>query len=195
MAAPGRVSLKNRASGARRRDGSMDGLSQFIVANLPAIICLIAGFVLVVIEMFIPGFGLPGISGIILLIVGVALKARSPLEALIIAASIILLLCIALSFALRSAARGRLSRSSLILSDVSKGNASEVSEGDLKYFIGRSGRAVCALRPAGIAEFDGVKLNVVSDGEFISENSPVRVERVEGNRIVVRRLDADGHEV
>ena len=97
-------------------------VSQFILANLPAILCLLAGFTLVVVEMFIPGFGLPGISGIILLVVGVVLKARSPLEALIIAAAIILLLCIALSIALRSAARGRLSRSSLILSDVSKGD-------------------------------------------------------------------------
>ena len=165
-------------------------VSQFILANLPAILCLLAGFTLVVVEMFIPGFGLPGISGIILLVVGVVLKARSPLEALIIAAAIILLLCIALSIALRSAARGRLSRSSLILSDVSKGDASEVSEGDLMFFIGKNGRTTCALRPSGIAEIDGVKLNVVSDGEFIDDNIPVRVERVEGNRIVVRRLDA-----
>ena len=81
--------------------------------NLPAILCLMFGFVLVVVEMFVPGFGLPGISGIILLVIGVALKARSPLEALIIAAVIILLLCVALSISLRSAATGRLSRSSL----------------------------------------------------------------------------------
>ena len=45
-------------------------VSQFILANLPAILCLLAGFTLVVVEMFIPGFGLPGISGIILLVVG-----------------------------------------------------------------------------------------------------------------------------
>lgn len=166
----------------------MTELSQFIMANLPAIICLISGFVLVVVEMFVPGFGLPGISGIILLVVGVALKATSPLEALIIAAAIILLLCVALSISLRSAAKGRLSRSSLVLSDVLKGNAAEVSEVDLKFFIGHEGVTQCALRPAGIAEFDGVKLNVVSDGEFIESARAVRVERVEGNRIVVRSI-------
>ncbi len=168
----------------------MEALSQFILANLPAILCLMFGFVLVVVEMFVPGFGLPGISGIILLVIGVALKARSPLEALIIAAAIILLLCVALSISLRSAAKGRLSRSSLVLSDVLKGNASEVTEVDLKFFIGHEGVTQCVLRPAGIAEFDGVKLNVVSDGEFIESGVPVRVERVEGNRIVVRTLNA-----
>lgn len=167
----------------------MEELSQFILQNLPAILCLISGFALVVVEMFIPGFGLPGISGIILLVVGVALKANSALEALIIAAVIILLLCVALSISLRSAAKGRLSRSSLVLSDVLKGNASEVSEVDLKFFIGHEGRTCCVLRPAGIAEFDGVKLNVVSDGAFIDEGKQVRVERVEGNRIVVRETE------
>ena len=168
----------------------MEQLSQFILENLPAILCLMSGFVLVVVEMFIPGFGLPGISGIILLVVGVALKARSPLEALIIASVIILLLCVALSISLRSAAKGRLSRSSLVLSDVLDGKASEVSEMDLKFFIGHEGVACCVLRPAGIAEFDGVKLNVVSDGEFIESGVPVRVERVEGNRIVVRPTES-----
>ena len=144
----------------------MEQLSQFILENLPAILCLMSGFVLVVVEMFIPGFGLPGISGIILL------------------------LCVALSISLRSAAKGRLSRSSLVLSDVLDGKASEVSEMDLKFFIGHEGVACCVLRPAGIAEFDGVKLNVVSDGEFIESGVPVRVERVEGNRIVVRPIES-----
>jgi membrane-bound serine protease (ClpP class) len=37
-----------------------------------------------------------------------------------------------------------------------------------------------------MAEFDGEKLNVVSDGEFIAIGQTVMVERVEGNRIVVR---------
>ena len=166
----------------------MEALSQFILENLPAILCLIFGFALVVVEMFVPGFGLPGISGIILLVVGVALKAGSPLEAVITAAAIILLLCVALSISLRSAAKGRLSRSSLVLGDVLKGSASEVTEVDLKFFIGHEGVTQCVLRPAGIAEFDGVKLNVVSDGEFIESGVPVRVERVEGNRIVVRPL-------
>ena len=56
---------------------------------------------------------------------------------------------------------------------------------DLNYFIGREGVTHTALRPAGIGEFDGVKLNVVSDGEFIGKDKPIRVLSVKGNRIVV----------
>ena len=59
---------------------------------------------------------------------------------------------------------------------------------DLNYFIGREGVTHTDLRPAGIGEFDGVKLNVVSDGEFIAKDRPIRVQSVEGNRIVVREI-------
>ena len=51
--------------------------------------------------------------------------------------------------------------------------------------VGKTGTASTALRPAGMAEFDGVKLSVVSKGEFIEAGRAVTVECVEGNRIVV----------
>ena len=44
-----------------------------LVANLPMLLCLILGAALIVVEVFLPGFGLPGISGIVLLGVGVSI--------------------------------------------------------------------------------------------------------------------------
>ena len=41
------------------------------LAYLPAIVLLILGFALVVLEMYLPGFGAPGILGFILLVAGV----------------------------------------------------------------------------------------------------------------------------
>ena len=70
--------------------------------------------------------------------------------------------------------------------------ASVAENNDLNYFIGREGVTHTALRPAGIGEFDGVKLNVVSDGEFIGKDKPIRVQSVEGNRIVVREMTERG---
>ena len=40
---------------------------EFFVNNLPTILCLLIGLVLIVIEMFLPGFGFVGFSGILLL--------------------------------------------------------------------------------------------------------------------------------
>ena len=46
--------------------------------------------------------------------------------------------------------------------------------------------ATTVLRPAGTADFEGVKLDVVTEGEFIEKGRPLEVIRVEGRRIVVR---------
>jgi membrane-bound ClpP family serine protease len=94
-------------------------------------------------------------------------------------------LCVALSLVIRSATKGRLAHSKLVLHEVSMPT---VDDKDLAFFVGRSGEARTALRPSGIAEFDGVRLNVVSDGEWIANGQKLRVERVEGNRIVVSSL-------
>ena len=99
--------------------------------------------------------------------------------------AVIALLCVALSIFVHSASRGRLARSNLVLKEVStRANA----ENALHFFVGKEGVARTALRPAGIAEFDGVKLNVLTEGEFIDVGKRVSVSRVEGNRIVVAEI-------
>ena len=167
----------------------MDNVSAIIVQYLPTIVMLIVGFVLVVVEMYIPGFGVPGIAGILLLIGGVIMARPTPLQALIMVVIIVALLCIALSLCLHSAAKGRLANSRLVLKDVATQAETEESN-DLLYFVGREGVAQTVLRPAGMADFDGVKLNVVSDGEYITSGCRIIVDRVEGNRIVVRAVKA-----
>ena len=42
------------------------------------------------------------------------------------------------------------------------------------------------VRPAGIAEIDGERIDVISDGEFINPGENIVVTRIDGNRIVVR---------
>lgn len=160
----------------------MEALGTTIVQNLPTLVLLVLGFGLVLVEMHIPGFGVPGILGILSLTAGIMLFAKSAVEALVITIVIVALLCVALSLVIRSATKGRLARSRLVLHEVSM---PALGEKDLNFFVGKTGQSRTPLRPAGIAEFDGVRLNVVSDGEWIENGKPLRVERVEGNRIVV----------
>lgn len=44
------------------------------------------------------------------------------------------------------------------------------------------------LRPSGIGDFDGVRLNVVTEGEFIENGVAIRIARVEGGKIVVKAI-------
>ena len=161
-------------------------MGSFLFSHPAALLALIVGYVLLVVEMCIPGFGVPGIMGVILAVLGVIALQPTPLQALVVVLVFVVLLCIALAICLRSAARGRLSKSRLVLNEVAtKGDAPETN--DLNYFIGKVGRAHTPLRPAGIAEFDGVRLSVLSEGDFIEPGTPVRVEKVSGNRIMVGR--------
>jgi membrane-bound serine protease (ClpP class) len=54
-------------------------------------------------------------------------------------------------------------------------------------WLGRVGRTTSPLRPAGIAEIDGERIDVVAEGEMIEAGATIVVSRVDGNRIVVRR--------
>lgn len=164
---------------------------EWILVNLPMIICLLAGMALVVVEVFMPGFGVPGISGIALLAVSVWLMWVNigPLAALGLIICIVAAVAIVLSLALRSTARGALSKSSLVLNDTLDRKTGFLSNADLTVFLGKEGITQTVLRPAGIADFDGVRLNVVSEGGYIQPNVKVVIEQVEGSRIVVRSVN------
>ena len=166
----------------------MNEMGVMIATHIPALVMMIVGYALLVVEMYVPGFGLPGISGIALMTIGIIAMEPTPLQALLLVLIAVILLGIAFSIAMRSISKGRLSKSSLVLNDEINGSK-DAEAADLSYFVGKVGRTHTALRPAGIAEFDGVKLNVVSDGDFVNARCSVRVERVEGNRIVVRQFE------
>lgn len=164
----------------------------FLSANLAIVICFIIGVALLVAEVFMPGFGVAGITGILLEIACIVLTylRYGGLAALGVTIVVLAVTGISISVSLRSATKGRLSKSAILL------NASETAADgysattDMDVFLGKEGETVTILRPTGMAEFDGVKLNVVADGEYIPKGTPVKVQRVEGARVVVRRTDA-----
>lgn len=163
---------------------------EFIAANLPILVCLVVGLGLIVLEAFMPGFGLPGIAGVILHVVAVVFTwiNHGPVAALGMTVILLSIIAIAISISLRSAANGKLSRSRIVLNETESNEAGYRSSEDMQVFLGKEGVTTTVLRPTGMAEFDGVKLNVVSDGEFIQPGKKVQIARVEGSRIVVRTI-------
>ena len=161
---------------------------EWIAVNLPLLVCFLLGIGLLVLEAFMPGFGLPGISGIVMEIVAIALTwvNHGPVAALGLTIIVLSLIAIAISMSLRSATKGRLSRSKIILKERESNEAGYRSAEDMQVFLGKEGETTTVCRPTGMAEFDGVKLNVVSDGEFLPAGTRVRIVQVEGSRIVVR---------
>jgi membrane-bound ClpP family serine protease len=58
---------------------------------------------------------------------------------------------------------------------------------DLGDYKDKEGKSVTDLRPAGIAMFNGKRLDVVTDGDYIEAGTPIIVTGVTGNQIIVER--------
>jgi membrane-bound ClpP family serine protease len=66
----------------------------------------------------------------------------------------------------------------------------EISDENFSPLKDKSGVAVTELRPSGIAEIDGKRYSVVSEGEMIRPSVEIIVKEVEGNNIIVRKKNA-----
>ncbi len=56
----------------------------------------------------------------------------------------------------------------------------------LDDLLSEEGIALSTLRPSGIANIKGNKIDVISEGEMISKNTRIKVIDVKGNRIIVK---------
>lgn len=57
---------------------------------------------------------------------------------------------------------------------------------ELERLVGRYGRTLSALRPSGIAEFDGRRIDVITDGIMVDPDQTVRCVAVRAGRVMVR---------
>lgn len=151
-----------------------------------AIVVFIAGFILLAIEIMLPGFSALGTLGIICLIVGVFLAADSFLEGVIITLIVLALLGIMFAVLLSLLSSGKL-KSPIILEEEQKSNAGYISSNDLNYLLGKEGIAVTDLRPSGVGDFDGVEFDIISEGKYIEKDTPLVIAKVEGSKLVVKK--------
>ncbi len=165
------------------------------------------GMALLLVEIFlIPGFGVAGIAGIACMTIGLGMalvefdlplgvsfelgyiQEAVQLAAIRIAAVILVLIAGTFVFSKylpRTQVGGQ-----LILQSAVGSREGYVGTADQSYLglLGHSGRAVGALRPAGIADFSGRRVDVVTEGDFVEAGSLVKVILVDGNRVVVKKI-------
>lgn len=162
----------------------MGVFSFFEQIELLQAVILISGILLLFIEMFLPGFGVAGGAGIVLLIIGIFLTARTPFEAFIMFLILFVLIAIVSAVVLRSAAKGKLAKK-LILNLTSRQELGYTSSNDSTQMTGKTGISITSLRPAGTGEFDGKRMDIVTEGGYIEKGTAIKIISVNGSRIVV----------
>lgn len=152
-----------------------------------AIMLFIAGFILIGIEMVVPGFSVPGISGIICLVIAIFLVSDSFVEGAVIALVILVLLGIMFAIILGILSKAKL-KSPLILKDEQNKENGFISNSDLNYLLGKEGVAITDLRPSGTADFNGIEFDVISEGKYISKDTKLVIYKVQGSKLIVKAL-------
>ena len=157
------------------------------------IVCLIIALVMFVIELFTPGIGVAGATGLLSLIAVIVMQLGwgHPRVALYIIAIALLIIILGLVWIIRSMQRGRLSKSFLVLREHSKGTSVPEVAAAKSELVGKTGVAITILRPSGIAEFEGNRVSVSTSGEFIQKGETVTVIKAEGMHILVRAGGAE----
>src|SRR5687767_2616185 len=164
------------------------------LAGWGELLLALGGVALLALEFFvIPGFGFAGILGILALLAALVMSVvgsgATPEFLMLAAGRIVLALLAALAASfllLRFMPRTPFGRRLILQDDLGTGHEfGSAPESDLRW-RGKRGRTTSPLRPAGFADIEGARVDVVSEGELIEPGTPVEVVRVDGNRIVVR---------
>lgn len=171
--------------------------SSFLIglAGWEEVLLLGLGALALAVEIFIlPGFGIAGIAGlvavgaaIVLAMMGSAPTVTDILQSSAVLGASVLITLAAIYFWLRHLpSSGRFG--GLVLNTgmhQAEGYISAQPRGDL---VGQGGIAMTDLRPAGSALFGDERIDVVTEGEYLSQGTPVEVVRSEGYRHVVRPI-------
>ncbi len=163
----------------------MSGLDPFTWA----IVLMLLGCALVVLEVFIPSGGILGmLSG--LAILGSILFAfrRDVTSGMVFVLISLVAVPTLLAFAFRVWPHTPMGKA--FLGELP--NEAELKPIDVRReLVGRAGIAKTMMLPSGSVQVDGQWLDAVSQGDAIEPGEAVVVVEVRGNRVVVRRADAD----
>jgi membrane-bound serine protease (ClpP class) len=170
------------------------------LAGLEDLLVFGAGVALLGVEAFvIPGFGLFGVAGIVAVMAGLFMSLVGSLPTtteyasagMILTTTVLLVLVSAWALIRRLPGSSRLAKSGIFLlqrTDRAIGYESAEVRDDLMDTVGT---AITDLRPSGTAMFGDERIDVVSESEWITEGTQVRVISAEGYRHIVRAVSAD----
>jgi membrane-bound serine protease (ClpP class) len=153
--------------------------------TLTVIALLVTGYLLLAVEAFvIPGFGVPGIAGLISLGAGCYI-AYQELGAALGTLTIVAVLSSVTAF-MWWLPKTRFGRDVVHSSTLATAKAAETTleSGDI-------GITESDLRPAGVARFGELRQSVVTEGEFVDTQTRVVVTEVRGSRVVVEAAASD----
>ena len=162
------------------------------LSTLHIILFYVIGLVLIYLEIYLPG-GILGILGTISILasMGGTFQNFGPEKGLLFTIieliGCIFFLIIGIKFLPRTKAGKKLILSAAMSTDEGYTSVNTA----LENLDGKIGVTVTHLRPAGVVKIDKHRYDVVTQGEYIENEAPIKVIQVEGNRVVVKAVNSN----
>jgi len=157
------------------------------LAGMEAVILLVIGIILIILEFFVTsGFlGFIGVASIL----GSLFMSGYSLSHMALSVSIAFILAIiAAVFLYRQIGLNKGLFRHIILRDQTSTELGYVSQVNRLELIGMVGETLTPLRPSGIGVFNDEQIDIVSEGSFIEKGKEIEITKVEGMRVVVREI-------
>ena len=167
------------------------------LAGLEDVLIVGAGLVLLGIEAFIvPGFGIFGVAGVVAILTGLYMSLLGNIPTMpdftraawVLTSSTLLLIGSAWALIRTLPSSSRLAESGIFLLAKTTSAIGYESAEVRSDLVGKYGTAITDLRPAGTALIGDERIDVVSESEWISAGTPVKVLSAEGYRHIVRSI-------
>ncbi len=145
------------------------------------------GIALLIIEIFVPGFGIFGIAGISSIVASFFLVLGGNASAIMWLALSILIGLVCFLLVMRKLPKSKL-WNKFVLKNASTKEEGFSSNPDYEKYLGQEGTVLTQLRPGGTAEIAGEKLDVLASGEFVQPGTRITVVKVEGSTLFVKPI-------
>ncbi len=152
------------------------------------ILLFLAGMVLLGLEFFVvPGFGVTGVGGILLVISSLFFTFEDPIVGIYGVAGSFLIALLVFVILLRKFGNSKMWNRIALNTTQTKESGYMATDTDSEL-LDQEGEALTILRPAGTAIINGERVDVVSEGGYISQGKRIKIVKIEGRKVIVREL-------
>ncbi len=144
------------------------------------------GILLLIVEFYIPGFGIAGVLGLLGTIAGLYWYTESFIDVLVVYIAAITTIALITYMFAKFNVKIQLTQRFILNTALNQPSGYSANP-DLSYLEKETGVTLTDLRPVGRAQFGENIFDVISDMDMIARDQVIRVHRVEGAKIYVRK--------
>ena len=152
---------------------------------------IVIGLLLMAAELFLPTGGVAFVLGVGGVIAGIAIAFnRSPSQGVVTVIVVVVLVPLLGPVLMHYWPRTAIGKKLLLSGPEEDATVAQMPVNlELEQLRGRYGKTLSPLRPSGVADFDGRRVDVLGEGALIDAGQWVKVIDVKASRVVVRRVD------